>query len=305
MRVVYLSGGVGGARLLHGFYRLLPAAELTVIVNVGDDLTWWGLEVSPDVDTVLYTLAGVADEARGWGLADESFRARAMVERHGGPAWFALGDADIGTHLMRTAWLREGLSPTEVTARLATGLGVGCAVLPASDLPQRTYIETHDQGRLAFQEWLVRHRGEPSVRAVTWEGDGAATAPVLRALDGADLVVIGPSNPYVSIDPILALPGVRARVARRPVVAVSPIVAGRAVKGPLARMIPELTGKTATATAIAEHYGALLSGFVVEHGDVGPEGLPTLATSTVMRDVEHRERLATEVLAFAGELVSR
>jgi LPPG:FO 2-phospho-L-lactate transferase len=199
--MVYLSGGVGGARLLDGLHRCVPPEALTVIVNTGDDLACWGLHVSPDVDTVLYTLSGLADDKRGWGQKGETFRALEMVQRLGGPTWFQLGDRDLGTHLMRTRWLAEGATLTEATARLARALGLECSVLPMSDEPVRTMIDTEKDGTLGFQEWLVERRAEPSVRGVRFEGDGGATEAVLSALRGADLVVIGPSNPYVSIDP--------------------------------------------------------------------------------------------------------
>jgi LPPG:FO 2-phospho-L-lactate transferase len=301
--VVYLSGGVGGARLLDGMARVLPAETLTAIVNVGDDLEHWGLYVCPDIDTVLYTLADLGDSQRGWGLRDESFRALEAVRRYGGSDWFQLGDRDLGTHLMRTQWLREGARLTEVTARLATALGIGCRVLPMSDDRLATCIETASEGVLAFQDWLVRRRAEPPVRRVLLRGDARPSAEVLTAIDHADLVVIGPSNPYVSVDPILALPGLRNRLARKKVVAVSPIVGGRAVKGPLAEMIPALSGRAASAGAIAEHYHGLLAGLVVERGDESSvRGVAVLPTNTVMKTARHRSELAAQVLAFAEEL---
>jgi LPPG:FO 2-phospho-L-lactate transferase len=301
--VVYLSGGVGGARLLEGMARVLPPGALTVIVNVGDDLEHWGLYVCPDVDTVLYTLADLSDPQRGWGLRNESFRALEAVRRYGGSDWFQLGDRDLGTHLMRTQWLREGMRLTEVTARLAAALEIGCRVLPMSDDRLATCIETASEGVLGFQDWLVRRRAEPQVRRVLFRGDARPSAEVLAAIDGAELVVIGPSNPYVSIDPILALPGLRERLARKKVVAVSPIVGGRAVKGPLGEMIPALAGRPASAGAIAQHYGDMLAGFVVERGDeVSVGGVPVLPTSTVMKTRRHRRELASQLLAFAEEL---
>jgi LPPG:FO 2-phospho-L-lactate transferase len=302
-RVVYLSGGVGGARLLEGLAQVLPPASLTTIVNVGDDFEHFGLYICPDLDTVLYTLAGLSDTKRGWGLRGESFRALELVKRYGGDAWFQLGDRDLATHLMRTQWLAEGQTLTAVTARLAVALGVEHALLPMSDAPLRTQIETTNEGTLGFQHWLVRRRGEPSVTRVRFEGQAQATPEVLAAIDAADLAVIGPSNPYVSVDPILSLAGVRERLAHRPVVAVSPIVGGRAIKGPLAEMIPALAQQQASAFAIAAHYGTLLKGLVLERGDerAGSE-LPLLATRTVMRTRRDRTRLARELLAFAETL---
>ena len=303
MTLVYLSGGVGGARLAHGLYHCLPPEHLTCIVNTGDDLVHWGLQVSPDLDTMLYTLSDLADIERGWGLADETFAALAAVKRLGGEDWFALGDRDLATHLMRSQWLRSGVSLTEVTERLCKALGVASAILPMSDAPRETMIETPD-GTLAFQRWLVAERGLPQVQRVWFKGEGAATDAVIDALDRARLVVIGPSNPYVSIAPILATPGVRERVARLPVLAVSPIVHGRAVKGPLAGMLQSLSGFPAEAASVARYYGRLLAGYVIEHGDraeLDPP-VPVLATKTVMKTRSDSRSLARAVLAFAEEL---
>ncbi len=302
-RVAYLSGGVGGARLLQGMARLLPPRALSAIVNVGDDLEHFGLYVCPDLDTVLYTLSGLADLRRGWGLRGETFHALQRVVRYGGEGWFQLGDRDLATHLMRTQWLAQGQRLTEVTARLSHALGVEHPVLPMSDEPLRTEIETRDEGVLPFQHWLVRRRAEPQVAAVRFRGTARPTAEVLQALRDAELVVIGPSNPYVSIDPILSLPGVREALPGKTVVAVSPIVGGRAVKGPLGEMIPALSGRAASAAAIAAHYAPLLSGLVVERGDEGGvQGVPALAAHSVMRDAADRMRLARAVLSFAETL---
>ena len=313
MKVVYLSGGVGGARLLDGLARILPSADLTAIVNVGDDFEHLGLTICPDIDSVLYTLSGLGDEARGWGLANETFRALEMVARYrANDAWFQLGDQDLGTHLSRRQWLAEGVSLTEITARLACGLGVAPRILPASDGRWQTFIETEQDGTLPFQEWLVRKRAAPLVNAVRFEGSGVAAEAALAAIDEAELIVVGPSNPYVSIDPILALPGMRARLTARacPVLAVSPIVSGRAVKGPLAEMIPKLAARPASAAAIAAHYGQLLSGMVVERGDdvAVRDQQPRLllvATQTVMRTRDQRSVLAAEVLELERQLSER
>jgi LPPG:FO 2-phospho-L-lactate transferase len=313
--VVVLAGGFGGARMAHGFALLGDAVELTVVVNTADDLELHGLAVSPDLDTVMYTLAGLAHEERGWGLDGETFHALAMVERYGGPAWFQLGDRDLATHLMRTQALARGETLSAVTARLCAGLGVRQRILPMADAPRRTHIDTAEQGTLLFQEWLVRERARPTALRVWLEGTDTPAADVIPALASADLVVIGPSNPYVSIDPILSLTGVRAALADVPVVAVSPIVGGRAVKGPLGEMIPQLSGASASAAAVCAHYASrwdgLLAGFVVEHGDepgsaTGGEpafaGVPVLATDTIMSDRAAAERLARAVLAFGARL---
>ena len=305
LRVVYLSGGVGGARLLEGLARALPAASLTAIVNIGDDFEHLGLSICPDIDTVLYTLSGLADLKRGWGLRDESFRALELVSRYGGESWFQLGDMDLGTHLMRTQWLSEGHSLTTITQRFARALDVGCSVLPMSNDRLRTRIETAHEGTLSFQDWLVRRRGVPEVVGVTFEGTARPSPEVLQALARADLLIIGPSNPYVSIDPILSMPDVRTAIAKLKVVAVSPIVGGRAVKGPLADMIPTLAKRSASAGAVAAHYGSLLSGMVVELGDEpSVHDLPVEGTATIMRTADDRLRLAQAVLQFA-ERISR
>jgi LPPG:FO 2-phospho-L-lactate transferase len=302
-RVVALSGGVGGARLLRGLARALPAGSLTTIVNTGDDFTHWGLHVSPDVDTVMYTLAGMSHEERGWGLATETFRALEGMRQYGEEDWFALGDRDLATHMARTLGLARGETLTQATARLCAAVGVEARVLPMSDGRRTTMIDTKEHGALSFQTWFVRHRAAPAVERVWFEGDGAGatTREVLGALHDADLVVIGPSNPYVSVDPILVLPGVREAVFARPTVAVSPIVNGQAIKGPLATMIPQLTGVPASAGAIAAHYPGL-RGLVVERGDAA-RGVRTLEADTVMKSPEDSERLARAVLEL-GQAVS-
>ncbi len=309
-QVVCLSGGVGGARLCHGLARALPPEQLTLIVNTGDDFRHWGLYISPDVDTVMYTLADLADVARGWGLAEESFTTLEMVTRYGGETWFQLGDRDLATHVLRSQWLQEGQTLTAITGRLCGSLGVGATILPMSDAPCPTMIETVT-GTLSFQRWLVQERAAHDVLRVFSNGDARASDQVLRAIEAADLVVFGPSNPYVSVDPILALPGVRERIARKPVVAVSPIVHGAAIKGPLARMLQTIGKTEPTPGAIAEHYAGLLTGLVVEHGDDASlpalmthdgHALRVLASSTIMQTREQSLLLAREVLQFAENL---
>ncbi len=310
MKVVYLSGGVGGARLAHGMARALSPERLTLVVNTGDDLWHWGLRVCPDLDTVMYTLADLAAVERGWGLAEESFGALALVERYGGESWFQLGDRDLATHILRSQWLREGSSLSAVTASLCAGLGVKHPILPMSEFACETMMETA-RGTLPFQRWLVQERGQEDVSRIWFRcADGAERVPaapgVLAALDAADLAVIGPSNPYVSIDPILRCVGVRERLARLPVIAVSPIVRGRALKGPLARMLQTLSAAEPSARAIAEHYRGLLRGFVGEIGDALPESeLPCHAAHTVMTARPDSLRLAHEVLAFAERLLAQ
>lgn len=301
-RLVYLSGGVGGARLAHGLYGALEPGQLTCVVNTGDDLLHWGLHVAPDLDTMLYTLADVADIERGWGLQGETFEALARVKRYGGDDWFALGDRDLATHIMRSDWLRSGQTLTQVTQRLASALGITATLLPMTDASCETMIDT-DAGTLAFQRWLVAERGLPLVRRVWSRGATEASPEVHAALERATLVVVGPSNPYVSVDPILALRGVRERLRELPVLAVSPIVHGRAVKGPLAGMLETLGQTSASARSIAQHYGSLLAGFVVERGDEADiSGPAVLATDTLMHTRADSRALAERVLGFAREL---
>lgn len=305
LRVVCLSGGVGGARLLHGLARALPEGALTVIVNTGDDFSHWGLHISPDLDTVMYTLSGLGHEERGWGLAEESFGALEMVKRYGGDAWFALGDRDLGTHLVRTAALARGETLSAVTARLFRALGVTTRVLPMTDAPCRTMIDTEADGTLPFQEWFVRRRTAPVVRRVWFDGGRAPAPGVIEAIESADVCLVGPSNPYVSVDPILAMDGVRAALERKKVVALSPIVGGRAVKGPLAEMIRALRREEPSPAAIVRHYEGLLRGVFVEEGDepaAREAGCAVRGGRTVMTDRAASLRLARELLDFAASL---
>jgi LPPG:FO 2-phospho-L-lactate transferase len=308
LRVVALAGGVGGAKLVQGLAHLLPPASLRVIVNTGDDFEHLGLTVCPDLDTVTYTLAGVANPATGWGLRDETFNCLASMERLGGPTWFRLGDHDLATHLLRTARLKAGARLTAVTADLAAALGVEHAVLPMSDEPFRTYVIT-DEGELPFQVYFVQRHWEPRVREIYWLGDARPSPEVINALSWADVIVICPSNPFVSIDPILALPGVRAAVSALPAVAVSPILGGEVVKGPAAKISREL-GIPPTATAVAEHYRDLLTGFVLDDVDaaLAPDvrslGLDAHVMDTMMPGPAERMAVARGVLTFAATLVS-
>jgi LPPG:FO 2-phospho-L-lactate transferase len=301
--VVCLSGGVGGARLLHGLAQVLPFESLTAVVNTGDDFRHWGLAISPDLDTVMYTLSERSDEVRGWGLKDESFRVLESMKAWGAPSWFALGDRDLATHLLRTEALAQGESLTRVTDRLCSRAGVNVRVLPMCDAPRRTLVDTFEHGTLPFQEWLVQN-GAPRVSRVRFEGASEPSEEVMAALRAADLVVVGPSNPYVSIDPLLTLSGVHELLMDKLVVALSPIVGGRAVKGPLAEMIRSLRAEDPSPGAIARHYEGLLSGMVVESGEEGfVHDVPVLGTRIIMGGAEDRARLARELLAFAGELL--
>lgn len=304
-RIVALSGGVGGAKLVSGLADLLSPAELAVVVNTGDDFVHWGLHVAPDLDTVMYTLADLAHPVQGWGIADDTFTALAMVERYGGEAWFRLGDRDLGTNIVRTQALAAGRTLTEVTATLCSALGVGVRVLPMSDESRRTVFDTVELGTLSFQEYFVRHRFQPTVRRVRFEGEPPPSGATLAAIDAAELVVICPSNPYVSIDPIVTLPGVRAALARKPVIAVSPIVGGRALKGAAAKLMIELGAGEPSAATVARHYAGLLAAIVVERGDgFAAPGLVVHETDSIMTDRDARRRLAAEVLAVGRRLLS-
>jgi len=306
-KFVCLAGGVGGAKLADGLAQLAPPANLTVIVNTGDDFEHLGLTICPDLDTVMYTLAGAANPETGWGRAGESWRAIGEVARLGGPDWFNLGDLDLATHLARTQMLREGATLTAVTRYLCRHFNVQPAVLPMSDRPAPTFIET-DAGLLPFQTWFVRERWQPPVRRVHLPEDARATPAVMRALEEADFVFIAPSNPFVSVDPILNVYPLRAMLADLPraVVAVTPIVGGKALKGPAAKLLGEL-GLPVTAAAVADYYGELIDGFIYDRQDAGALddlAVDTLCADTIMRDRADRARLARAALLFAAELAA-
>jgi LPPG:FO 2-phospho-L-lactate transferase len=272
---------------------------VTVVGNVGDDLEIAGLHVSPDLDTILYTLAGVLDDERGWGRADESWNAREAATGLGAETWFQLGDRDLGLHLARTEALRNGETLSAVTARFARALGVSSLVLPATDDRLRTWVATPG-GELSFQEWFVRRGHRDEVDGVRFEGAETATAApgVLAALEQADLIAIAPSNPFVSIRPILAVAEIREALERRraPAVAVSPLIGGRAVRGPADRMLARLAGGTEPAQ-VAQCYEGLIDALVVDEADADEDaGIPTIVTRTLMRDADARRRLAEAVL---------
>ncbi len=295
MRVVCLSGGVGGAKLVAGLHDVLGPGELTVIGNVGDDVEVLGLHVSPDLDSVLYALTGENDVERGWGRAGETWQALGAVRAWGGEGWFALGDLDLGLHLVRTQALRAGSTLSQATASLVAAAGLTATLLPATDDRVRTQIVT-PAGTFAFQEWFVGRRHADEVDAVVYEGiERAAPGPgVLEAIAAADRVVFAPSNPYVSLLPILEVPGVRAAVAAHPGprIAVSPLIGGRAVKGPLDRMLRRMAGDV-TPAALADLYPGLLDALVVDEADAGgPAGAPLLATDTLITDRDAARRLA-------------
>ena len=310
MNVVALAGGTGGAKLAHGLQTVLAPGDLTVIVNTGDDTERHGLLVMPDHDAVMYMLAGRFDDERGWGLAGETWAVMTGLAEYGEEDWFRLGDRDFATHIARTARLREGHPLTEVVLSLQGALGIPTRILPMTDDPVRTRVRT-DEGWLDFQEYFVHRRQGPEVREVRLEGIDSAlpTRQVLEALDTAEVIVLGPSNPVVSIGPILAGP-IRDRIARRaqagiPVVAVSPIVGGVALKGPADRMLASL-GHESSALGVARIYRGIATAFVLDVVDAALEpeiaalGLRTLATDTIMPDHQGRARLARAVLAFGS-----
>ncbi len=305
-KIVALAGGVGGAKLAHGLAQILPPQDLTVIVNTGDDFEHLGLAISPDLDTVCYTLAGLANFETGWGRADESWNAIANVKKLGGPDWFNLGDRDLGTHLERTRRLRLGQPLSQITRDFCQAWGVGLTVLPMSDGAVRTIVST-DEGDLPFQEYFVHRRCEPKVRGFRFEGiETAEPAPgVVEALQAADAIILCPSNPWVSIDPILKVLRLPSTVHRPPsTIAVSPIIGGQTVKGPAAKMYVEL-GIQPSALAVARHYQNLLCGFVLDTVDAELQEkipIPTLVTNTLMKDLTDRATLAQAVLHFIRNL---
>lgn len=305
MRVAVLAGGVGGAKMAHGFQQLLAPGKLSVVVNVADDFELFGLHISPDLDTVMYTLAGLANPVTGWGIRDDTHRAVEMLGRLGGDTWFSIGDADLATHLRRTQLLADGCSLTDATRSLAASLGVTSHVLPATDQRVATMLAT-DAGELDFQTYFVRRGQRDEVRAVRFDGLEAArpTEAAVAAIQDADLVVIAPSNPIVSIRPILELPGVSAAVAAAKSVAISPIVDGRALKGPADRMLTSL-GYESSALGVARLYAGVVDRFVLDEADAGlaPQvealGMRVAVLRTVMRSDDDRAVLARAVLDLA------
>lgn len=305
-RVTVLSGGVGGVKLVEGLTELLPAEAITVVCNTGDDMELWGLHISPDVDTVLYTLSGVVNRNQGWGVDSDSYEALEMMKRYGEPGWFLLGDRDIATHLLRTQQLREGRRLSEITADLATRLGIRARVVPATDDPVRTMVLTPD-GELDFQTYFVRRRFEPPVEGVRFEGaDDARPSPeAAAAVMAAETVVIAPSNPVASIGPMLAVRGFRSALeqARGFRVAICPLIDGEAVKGPTVAMM-EAANLVATPMGVAQAYDGLIDAMVIDRQDIAytaeleEQGFSVFATDTLMEGFEGRLRLAAEVLDF-------
>ncbi len=308
--IVALAGGVGGAKLAQGLYLALPPDTLTVVGNTADDLVHLGLRISPDLDTVLYTLAGMANAATGWGLAGDSTRTFDLLQRYGAEDWFLLGDLDLATHIRRTTMLAAGATLTEVTASLTRALDVRAAILPMCDEPVGTIVET-PSGPLSFQDYFVRRQHRDRVSGIRFGGIAAATLPerVGAALDAAEAIIFCPSNPFVSLGPILAVPGFSERLAAAPGprVAVSPIIGGRALKGPADQMLAGL-GHDVSTLGVARLYAGILDGLVIDDEDaalapaIAALGLRVLVTGTIMGGEADRQRLAEETLAFARSL---
>ncbi|MGB9640324.1 MAG: 2-phospho-L-lactate transferase [Anaerolineales bacterium] len=302
MKVVALAGGVGGAKFADGLAHCLSPEELTIIVNTGDDFEHFGLHISPDLDTVCYTLAGIANPQSGWGRMDESWITFAELKAMGAPDWFQLGDRDLATHLERTRRLGEGETLSQITAHFCRVWGVKHPILPMSDDSIRTWVLT-EEGELPFQEYFVRYHFQPAVRDFQFRGvDSARPAPgVLAALSQADILLFCPSNPFVSIDPILAVDGVRQACLQKRVIAISPIVGGKAIKGPAAKMFVEL-GIPPSPLAVAQHYAGLINGLVLDNLDadyaieIQQLGIGTLVTNTLMNIPAERYNLAHTIL---------
>jgi LPPG:FO 2-phospho-L-lactate transferase len=305
MKITALAGGVGGAKLAQGLAQIMPPEDLTIIVNTGDDFEHYGLAICPDLDTVCYTLAKLANPVTGWGRENESWRVIESAAKLGGPDWFRLGDLDLGTHLERTRRLAEGQPLSKVVRDFCAAWGISATVLPMSDSPVRTMVDTNE-GELPFQEYFVHRHCEPRVKGFRFDGiDSAEPAPGTReALITADLIVICPSNPWVSIDPILKIPNMKQALENKKVVAVSPIIGGAAVKGPAAKMYSEL-GIVPSATAVANHYTGILSGFVLDNVDktlMDTIKVRACTMDTMMNTNEDRARVARDVLHFSGSL---
>lgn len=310
MSIVALAGGVGGAKLADGLYRVLPPDALCVVVNTADDLDLYGLRICPDLDTVLYTLSGLADPAQGWGVAGDTFHTLDALARYGAPEWFRLGDRDFATHIRRSERLRDGARLTEVEHELATALGVRARLLPMCDEPVATKVRT-PEGLLDFQEYFVRRHHADRVLGLEFAGmDRAAmTDEVYAAVRDATAIVLCPSNPFVSLGPLLAVPGMRDLLqgSGAPLIAVSPIVAGQALRGPAADMLDAL-GHEVSALGVARLYQGLARGFVLDQADraLAPDvealGLRALVAPTVMNTFDDRRRLGEATLAFAESL---
>lgn len=305
MKVAVLTGGVGGAKLVLGLSRVVHGSDLVAIVNTADDFRHLGLHVSPDVDTLLYTLAGKANAVQGWGREGETWSFMAALRELGGEDWFLLGDHDLALHVLRTAAMLRGKTLSAVTHRFVRAWSIGAEILPMSDQPVTTEVET-DAGRLPFQKYFVEQRCAPAVRCISFVGVEVArpAAGVIEAIHGADAVIVAPSNPFLSIDPILAVPGIRQSLetTAAPVVAVSPIVGGQAVKGPMAKLMRELDLEVNNAM-IARHYAGVVDGLLINEGDDAPEGaIAVEQADTMMHTIADKVRVARAALDLAQRI---
>jgi len=308
-KIVVLVGGVGGAKLAHGLAQVLPPECLTIIVNTGDDFWHYGLKICPDLDTVMYTLAGIVDKTNGWGVSGDTTVMLDALRRYGETPWFRLGDQDMATHVLRTQALKQNESLTTVTGRLTKNLDIHHTVLPMTDDEMPTIIETSDYGELEFQEYFVKFRWQPRVQAIRYAGmqNARMTDEVINALINADAILIAPSNPWLSIAPILSVPGLRNAVSARgvPCVAISPIVEGRSLKGPAAKIMAELGYTDVSARSIAAYYDDVINGFVYDERDgdqqVAHDDLRVLACNTIMTNDIERAGLAQTVLEWIND----
>ncbi|MFW5709014.1 MAG: 2-phospho-L-lactate transferase [Chloroflexota bacterium] len=310
--VVLLVGGVGGAKLAHGLQSTLKPGQLTVIVNTGDDFWHYGLRICPDLDTITYTLAGLVNKQTGWGVVGDTFTTLDTLRNYGEKPWFNLGDRDLAIHLMRTALWRRGLPLTAITAHLTAAVGVKCAVLPMTDEPVETIVHTQEYGPLPFQEYFVKHRWQPTFSDMTLEGinDAFLTTDVRSAIEGADVILIGPSNPWLSINPILSVPGMRELLRSRdvPKVAVTPIIEGRAIKGPTAKIMKEL-GLEVSARTVVEYYSDVITGFIYDERDTmlfhdHTDSIRFIALDTLMDTEAKRMTFAHAVLSWISDWTS-
>ncbi|MCC6615898.1 MAG: 2-phospho-L-lactate transferase [Anaerolineae bacterium] len=303
MNIVALVGGVGGAKLAHGLAQVLPPENLTVVVNTGDDFWLHGLRICPDFDTVMYTLGGVVDPVNGWGVRGDTVAMLGALQRYGETPWFRLGDQDLATHLLRTEALRSGERLTTIMQRLTKALGIHSSILPMTDDEVSTIVDTVEFGRLSFQDYFVRHRWQPTVRTLAYDGVERATVTpeVVHAVADADAIMIGPSNPWLSLAPMLALPGLRDALLARdiPRIAITPIVDGKAIKGPAAKLMAEL-GYEVSAQSVAEFYREYINGFIYDQVDIHSRrpDMRHLLTNTIMQTDADRAELAQQALMW-------
>jgi len=298
-----LAGGVGGAKLAYGLQQILPPENLTIIVNTGDDFWHYGLRICPDLDTVMYTLAGMVDRRQGWGIANDTTITLSALDRLGEAVWFRLGDQDLATHMMRTQLWHEGYNLTEITQRLTSVLGLKCRIVPMTDQPVATMIDTIERGELAFQMYFVKHRWQPTFKSLRLDGiENAQITPQIReAVTNADAIIVGPSNPWLSITPIISVPEFRALLTAQnvPRIAITPIIQNKAVKGPTAKIMQELEYEV-SARAVRDYYGDLINGFIYDEqdGTTQIDDIKTVALDTYMNNDYKRIQLARNVLRW-------